>query len=56
MIVPEDDPGAAAGTATIWPHEEHGEEINEIGWMVLPPYQGRGMISGRCRGEAIVYR
>lgn len=43
VIVPEDDPGAAAGTVTIWPHEEHGEPINEIGWMVLPPYQGRGM-------------
>jgi len=43
VIVPDDGPGAAAGSVTIWAHEEHGEEINEIGWMVLPPYQGQGI-------------
>jgi RimJ/RimL family protein N-acetyltransferase len=43
VIVPEEDPSAAAGTVTIWSHEEHGEPINEIGWMVLPGYQGRGI-------------
>ena len=43
VIVPEGDPDAAAGTVTVWRHEEHGEPINEIGWMVLPPYQGRGI-------------
>jgi len=43
VIVPEDDPDAAAGTVSIWTHEEHGDPVNEIGWMVLPPYQGRGI-------------
>ena len=43
VIVPAEDPGAAAGTVTIWSHEEHGEKINEIGWMVLPKFQGRGI-------------
>ena len=43
VIVPDDDPAAAAGTVTVWSHEEHGEQINEIGWMILPPYQGRGI-------------
>ncbi len=43
VIVPKEDPSAAAGTVTIWTHEAHGDPINEIGWMVLPPYQGRGI-------------
>lgn len=43
VIVPEADPVAAAGTVTIWTHEGHGEPINEIGWMVLPPFQGQGI-------------
>ena len=43
VIVPDEDPNAAAGTVTIWTHEEHGEPINEIGWMVLPEFQGRGI-------------
>jgi RimJ/RimL family protein N-acetyltransferase len=43
VIEAEDQPGVAAGTVTIWTHEGHGDPINEIGWMVLPPYQGRGI-------------
>lgn len=43
VIVPKDDPGAVAGTVTIWTHERLGDPINEIGWMVLPGYQGRGI-------------
>jgi RimJ/RimL family protein N-acetyltransferase len=43
VIVPDDDPEAAAGSITIWTHHEHGEPINEMGWMVLPEYQGRGL-------------
>ncbi len=43
VIAPEDDPDAAAGTVTIWPHEIQGEELIEIGWMVLPQYQGHGV-------------
>lgn len=43
VIVPDDDPSAAAGTVSVWSHEDHEEPINEIGWMVLPQYQGRGI-------------
>lgn len=43
VIVPEEDPDAAAGTVTIWPHEIDGEPLIEIGWMVLPGFQGRGI-------------
>ena len=43
VIVPEDEPDAAAGTVTIWTQEGHGEPITEIGWMVLPEFQGRGI-------------
>ena len=33
-------------------HDEHGEVINEIGWMVLPEFQGRGL--GRSATDAIL--
>lgn len=42
VIVPEDEP-AGAGTVCIWRHDQEGEPINEIGWMVLPSFQGRGL-------------
>jgi RimJ/RimL family protein N-acetyltransferase len=42
-IIPDEDAGTAAGTVAIWDHEWHGETITEIGWMVLPPFQGRGL-------------
>lgn len=34
---------AAAGTVTLWPHDADGERISEIGWMVLPEFQGRAL-------------
>jgi RimJ/RimL family protein N-acetyltransferase len=37
--------GAAAGTVSLWDHEWEGETIEEIGWMVLPEHQGRGLAS-----------
>jgi GNAT superfamily N-acetyltransferase len=48
-IVPDDDPHAAAGTVCIWEHEWRGRSINEIGWMVLPAFQGRGLGSEAVR-------
>jgi RimJ/RimL family protein N-acetyltransferase len=36
-------PREVAGTVTLWSHEEGGERISEIGWMVLPEFQGRGV-------------
>ncbi|MFJ7586411.1 GNAT family N-acetyltransferase [Streptomyces sp. NPDC097617] len=43
MIVLDEDPTAVAGTVTLWSHAEDGEEMTEIGWMILPEFQGHGV-------------
>jgi RimJ/RimL family protein N-acetyltransferase len=45
MIVSgEAAPEAVAGSVVLWSHDEDaGEPITEIGWMVLPEFQGRGL-------------
>jgi RimJ/RimL family protein N-acetyltransferase len=43
VIVTED--GTAAGAVSLWDHEWEGETIDEIGWMVFPEHQGRGLAS-----------
>jgi RimJ/RimL family protein N-acetyltransferase len=50
-IVPEpgDPPVGAIG---IWENTQHGSPIHEVGWMVLPAYQGRG-IASRALGLVI---
>src|ERR671918_2961512 len=47
-IVP-DDSDEPAGTVCVWSHDEDDEPINEIGWMVLPAFRGRGLASGAVR-------
>ncbi|HEY2128308.1 MAG TPA: GNAT family N-acetyltransferase [Streptosporangiaceae bacterium] len=43
MIVPDPaEPAAVAGSVTLWSHADSGTELSEIGWMVLPEFQGRG--------------
>src|SRR3954452_12582954 len=60
VIVTEE--GAAAGTVALWDHEWEGETIDEIGWMVLPEHQGRGLASAavaealRRADEAVRWR
>lgn len=49
VIVPDEESGEGAGTVTIWDHEVGGELLTEIGWMVLPRFQGRGVGSGAVR-------
>jgi RimJ/RimL family protein N-acetyltransferase len=44
FVITTDD-GTAAGTVSLWDHEWEGETIDEIGWMVLPEHQGRGLAS-----------
>jgi len=44
-----DRPDEVAGTVTLWSHERAGEQIAEIGWMVLPAYQGRGFAKAAVR-------
>lgn len=48
-IIPDEDAGTAAGIVTIWEHAWEGQSINEIGWMVLPAFQGRGVGSEAVR-------
>jgi RimJ/RimL family protein N-acetyltransferase len=44
MIVPDEvAPDVVAGNVVLWSHDEGGEPVSEIGWMVLPQFQGRGL-------------
>jgi RimJ/RimL family protein N-acetyltransferase len=42
IILDEARPGVVAGSVVLWSHDEE-EPISEIGWMVLPEFQGRGI-------------
>ena len=44
MIVPDEVAlRAVAGSVVLWSHDTEGEPLSEIGWMVLPEFQGRGI-------------
>ncbi|MFJ6717147.1 MULTISPECIES: GNAT family N-acetyltransferase [unclassified Streptomyces] len=44
MIVPDPAvPAVVAGTVTLWSHDSGDGPVSEIGWMVLPEFQGRGI-------------
>ncbi|MET9380426.1 GNAT family N-acetyltransferase [Streptomyces sp. NPDC002928] len=44
MIVPDPDaPEVVAGSVTLWSHDTDEGPLSEIGWMVLPEFQGRGV-------------
>lgn len=47
-IIP-DDSGLAVGTVCIWENTWRGGIINEIGWMILPQFQGRGRATQAVR-------
>ncbi|MEU9042416.1 MULTISPECIES: GNAT family N-acetyltransferase [unclassified Kitasatospora] len=50
MIVPDGtEDGEVAGTVNLWSGEEDGRTVSEIGWMVLPEYQGRGLAKAAVR-------
>jgi RimJ/RimL family protein N-acetyltransferase len=53
VIADEARPVEVAGTVTIWSHDAGAgagaDEISEIGWMVLPGFQGRGVASEAVR-------
>ena len=49
MIVPDEDrPEIVAGNVVIWAHADE-EALSEIGWMVLPEFQGRGLAKQAVR-------
>lgn len=44
MIVPDETaPDVVAGNVVLWSHDQDGRPMSEIGWMVLPEFQGRGI-------------
>lgn len=44
MIVPDPDmPEVVAGSVVLWSHDDGDGPVSEIGWMVLPEFQGRGL-------------
>jgi RimJ/RimL family protein N-acetyltransferase len=51
MIVPDEAaPDVVAGNVALWPHgQDGGEPVTEIGWMVLPEFQGRGLAKQAVR-------
>ena len=50
MIIPEGSaPGVVAGSVALWSHEDSGTAMSEIGWMVLPEFQGRGIATTAVR-------
>jgi RimJ/RimL family protein N-acetyltransferase len=53
VLVPEEpDP---VGSVGYWEREWHGEEVYEMGWQVLPGFQGRGLAAAatvRALGRA----
>jgi RimJ/RimL family protein N-acetyltransferase len=51
MIVPDGGaPRVVAGTVTLWSHQAgDGDPMSEIGWMVLPEFQGQGYATRAVR-------
>jgi len=47
-VIP-DGSSAAAGGVAIFPSSHDGQEIYEIGWMILPEFQNRGLASEAVR-------
>lgn len=52
--------GEPAGSVGYWDRTWRGEEVHEVGWSVLPAFQGRGVASaaaravvGRARGKPV---
>ncbi len=44
MVVPDEaEPEVVAGTVALWSHEDEGGPLSEIGWMILPGFQGHGL-------------
>jgi RimJ/RimL family protein N-acetyltransferase len=54
-IVPEPG-GPDAGAIGVWLSDWHGEPIHEVGWMVLPEFQGRGLASAALRELLAILR
>jgi RimJ/RimL family protein N-acetyltransferase len=43
IVANPEQPTTVAGTVSLWSHDDDDVELSEIGWMVLPEFQGRGI-------------
>ncbi|MDT4968441.1 MAG: hypothetical protein QOJ64_3178 [Acidobacteriota bacterium] len=48
-IIPDENDNTVAGSVCLWDHSRNGETITEVGWMVLSPFQRRGLASEAVR-------
>ena len=46
--------GEAVGSVGYWESTHHGENIYEMGWLVLPAFQGRGIASAAAAQAIII--
>jgi RimJ/RimL family protein N-acetyltransferase len=54
-ILADDDPASVAGGISLWKYDDDEELAgSEIGWMVLPEYQGRGL--AKAATQAVLER
>jgi RimJ/RimL family protein N-acetyltransferase len=49
IMMVELDEDTVAGSVVLWTHHEDAEPFSEIGWMVLPEFQGRGIAKAATR-------
>ena len=54
ISIVESDHAEPMGSVVLWRHDDHGEEETEIGWMILPEFQGRGI--GKAATAALIER
>jgi RimJ/RimL family protein N-acetyltransferase len=52
----DESSGSAAGWVGFWERDWRGMPVYEIGWAVLPPFQGRGVASAATRAALAVAR
>lgn len=45
FVIVDDETGDEIGSVGFWDKEWRGEKVYEIGWHVIPGYQGRGIAS-----------
>jgi RimJ/RimL family protein N-acetyltransferase len=50
----DDATGESVGSVGYWPRDWRGEQVYEVGWSVLPEFQGRG-IAGDATEQALAH-
>ena len=45
VVMSDDEPERPAGSVVIWASGHDDQHFNEMGWMILPAFQGKGLAS-----------